>query len=559
MDRILKIFGKEYGSINQAALLLGFFAFLSQVLALFRDRSIAHFIGPSSTLDAYYAAFRVPDLIFICIASLASITVLIPFITAKMKDGIMTEEAKKYINDVFSVFLIVIIFFSLVAFFLMPFLASFIAPGFDSVLQSKVIMLSRIMLLSPILLGLSNLFGTVTQIFRKFFIYALSPIFYNFGIIIGIIFFYPIFGIYGLAFGVVLGAFLHFGIQALASQTCGFALRFSPSINWRDIKAVALTSLPRTLGLALNNLALIAIIAFASYLQAGSISIFNLSFSLQSVPLYIIGISYAVAAFPTLAKSASLGKMDEFKNHLKSAARAIIFWSLPVTFLFIVVRAQIVRVILGSGNFSWENTRLVAASLAIFSVSVIAQGMIALLSRSYYAVGNTKRPLTVNLTCSVLIIIFSFVFTYLFENILLFRYFIESILKVSDIPGTEVLMLPLAYSAGTILNFIFHWFFIRRDFMGGESFITKTFFQSLGASFFLGLVAYLSLNVLSPIFGNITFLGVFLQGFISGILGILAAILVLYLLKNEELQDIVKTLKTKFWRAKIVAPSQEEL
>ena len=559
MEKILRIFGKEYGSINQAALLLGFFAFLSQVLALFRDRSIAHFIGPSSSLDAYYAAFRVPDLIFICIASLASITVLIPFITAKMKLGAITEEAQKYLNDIFTVFLIVIIFVSLVAFFLMPFLAPFIAPGFDSVMQEKVIVISRIMLLSPILLGLSNLFGTVTQLFRKFFIYSLSPIFYNFGIIIGVIFLYPIFKIYGLALGVVLGALMHFGIQALASKTCGFALKFSSSINWADIKAVALTSLPRTLGSALNNIALIAIIAFASYLQAGSISIFNLSFSLQSVPLYIIGISYAVAAFPTLAKSASLGKMDEFKNHLKSAARAIIFWSLPVTFLFIVVRAQIVRVILGSGSFSWENTRLVAASLAIFSVSVIAQGMIALLSRSYYAVGNTKRPLAVNLTCSVLIIIFSFVFTYLFENMLLFRYFIESLLKVTDIPGTEVLMLPLAYSAGTILNFILHWFFVRRDFMGGESFITKTFFQSLGASFFLGLTAYLSLNVLSPIFGNVTFWGVFLQGFISGILGIAAAILVLYLLKNEELQDIIKTFKTKFWRAKIIAPSQEEL
>ncbi|MBI3305985.1 hypothetical protein HYZ82_02505, partial [Candidatus Nomurabacteria bacterium] len=91
----------------------------------------------------------------------------------------------------------------------------------------------------------------------------------------------------------------------------------------------------------------------------------------------------------------------------------------------------------------------------------------------------------------------------------------------------------------------------------GETFITKTFFQSLGASFFLGLVAYIGLNIFSPIFGTTTLLGVFLQGFLSGILGILAAILVLYLLKNEELQDIVKTLHTKFWKAKVVAPSQE--
>ncbi len=559
MDRIFRIFGKEYGSVNQAALLLGFFAFLSQILALFRDRSIAHFIGLSPSLDAYYAAFRVPDLIFIGVASLASITVLIPFLAVRMQGEQITAEAKKYLNDIFTAFFLVMVIVSLLAFVLMPFLVSFIAPGFTPALQAKLIVLSRIMLLSPILLGLSNLFGTVTQLFRKFFIYALSPIFYNIGIILGVVFFYPIFGIYGLGFGVVLGAFMHFAIQAISSKSCGFTPRFSFSVDLKDIKNAALISLPRTLGLAFNNFALIFIVALASYLKGGSISIFNLSFSLQSVPLNIIGVSYAVAAFPTLAKSVSLGKMDEFKNHLKSAARAIIFWSLPVTFLFIVVRAQIVRVILGSGNFSWDNTRLVAASLAIFSVSVMAQGMIALLSRSYYALGDTKRPLVVNFSCSVLIIVLSYVFIYFFENMSFFRYFIESLLKVTDIPGTEVLMLPLAYSVGTILNFVLHWFFVKKDFMPNESFITKTFFQSLGASFFLGLVAYLSLNMLSPVFGTTTFLGVFLQGFISGIFGILAAILVLYLLKNEELKDITKVLHTKFWRAKIVSPAQEEL
>ncbi len=361
---------------------------------------------------------------------------------------------------------------------------------------------------------------------------------------------------------------MHFGIQFFASSALGFTPKFSfgrssagetLSVNFLDIKSAVLTSLPRTLGLAFNNIALVSIIALASFLQSGSISIFNLSFSLQSVPLNIIGISYAVAAFPTLAKSISIGKIDEFKNHLRSAARAIIFWSLPVTFLFIVLRAQIVRVILGSGSFSWDNTRLVAASLAIFSVSVIAQGMIALLSRAYYARGDTKRPLIINLLCSVLIIIFSYVFIHLFENIPMVRYFIESILKVTDIKGTEVLMLPLAYSAGTILNFILHWFFVRRDFMSGELFIARTFFQSLGASFFLGLVAYLCLNILSSVFGTTTFWGIFSQGLVSGIMGIVAAILVLYLLKNEELKDIIKTLQTKFWRARIIAPSQEGL
>ncbi len=559
MEKIFRIFSKESVNINQAALLLGFFTLLSQILALFRDRSIAHFIGPSPSLDAYYAAFRVPDLIFISIASLASITVLIPFVTAKMNGDKVTDEAQKYLNDVFTIFFLVMVVVSLIVFFLMPLIVPFIAPGFTPFFQSKLIVLSRIMLLSPILLGLSNLFGTVTQLFRKFFMYALSPIFYNLGIIIGVVFLYPIFGIYGLALGVVLGAFMHFAIQFISSKSCGFTPKFSFSINYADIKKSVLTSLPRTLGLSFNNIALISIIALASFLKSGSISVFNFAFNLQSVPLNIIGISYAVAAFPTLAKSVSMGKMDEFRIHLKSAARAIVFWSLPIIFLFIVVRAQIVRVILGSGTFSWENTRLVAACLAIFSVSILAQGMITLLSRSYYATGDTKRPLIVNFSCSVLIIILSFVLINFFKNFPIFRYFIEALFKVNDIPGTEVLMLPLAYSIGTILNFILHWFFVKKDFMPDESFITKTFFQSLGASFFLGLVSYVGLNIFSPIFGTTTLIGVFFQGLISGILGIMAAVVVLYLLKNEELKYLLETFRTKFWRAKIIAPSQEGL
>jgi putative peptidoglycan lipid II flippase len=373
MDRIIRIFSKEYQNVNQAALLLGLFAFMSQILGLFRDRFIAHFIGPSTTLDTYYAAFRVPDLIFISIASLASVTVIIPFLSAKMKGDTVTKEAEKYLSDIFSTFFALIFSVSCLAFFLMPHLVFFIAPGFTPVLQEKVVEISRVMLLSPILMGLSNLFGTITQLFRKFFIYSLSPVLYNFGIIVGVLFLYPVFGIRGMAFGVVLGALMHFGIQALASKSCGFTPRFSFNIDFTDIKKVALISLPRTLGLAFNNIALICIISLASYLKEGSISIFNFSFNLQSVPLNIIGISYAVAAFPTLTKFINMGQIEEFRNHLKSSARSIIFWSLPATFLFIVLRAQITRVILGSPTFPWAITDMEKIASAAATSLVLSQ------------------------------------------------------------------------------------------------------------------------------------------------------------------------------------------
>ncbi|MDQ3075842.1 MAG: murein biosynthesis integral membrane protein MurJ [bacterium] len=559
MQKILSFFRKEYINVNQAAILLGSFAFISQILGLFRDRFIAHVVGPSMALDAYYTAFRIPDFIFISIASLASITVLIPFIVGKMSGEIVTAEAKKFLSDVFTVFLLAIILVSGIVFLIMPYIVDLIAPGFDLSTRIRVTELSRIMLLSPILLGLSNLFGSITQLYRKFFIYALSPIFYNLGIIVGVAFLYPQFGINGMALGVVCGALMHFLIQALASSQSGFSLKFSRNIDYKEIKKVVYSSLPRTLGLSLNNIALILIVSFASYLKGGSISIFNLSLNLQSVPLGIIGLSYAVAAFPTLTKSYSSGKIDDFKGQLKSAAKQIIFWSLPITFIFIVLRAQIVRVILGSGSFSWENTKLVAASLAIFSISIVAQGLIALFARAYYATGNTRRPLVINFFSSLSIVLLSYLLISAFTHYPIFKNFVESLLRVTGIEGTEVLMLPLAYSLGTILNFIFLAIFLKKDFMRGEHFISRTFLESLSASFVIGAVSYVSLNILSPIFGTATFSGVFLQGFISGVLGILCGILVLHILKNQEFKDLLSVFKTKFWNDKVMPPTEERL
>lgn len=557
MERIFRFFGKEYGQLNQAALLLGFFTLFSQVLGLFRDRLIAHYIGPSSALDAYYAAFRVPDFIFISFASLASITVLIPFLLNRMKDEKLSKEAESFLQNIFSAFLYGLTGISIIVFFLMPFIVNILVPGFELSMQEKVVELSRIMLLSPILLGLSNLLGALTQIFKRFFIYSLSPIFYNLGIIIGVVFLYPIWGIYGVAIGVCLGALMHFLIQFFSVKFAHFTFKIKFKINFQEVKEVMLVSLPRTLGLSFNNIALIILISFASFLKSGSISIFTFSINLQSVPLGVIGISYAAAAFPSLSRFYKDGNLAEFKDNLISASRQIIFWALPISFLFIVLRAQIVRVILGSVGFSWENTRLVAASLAMFSISVVAQCLIALFARAYYAGGNTKTPLYINFLSSFSIIVLAYLFLNIFKTFSGFQYFIESLFKVSGIVGTEVLMLPLAYSFGTILNFILLWIYIKKDFIYNTPFIFKSFFQSLVASFFLGFFAYLALNAFSIIFNLNTFWGIFLQGLLSGTIGIIACAIILYLLKNEEFLELLKVFKNKFWRVGALPPNED--
>jgi putative peptidoglycan lipid II flippase len=569
VKRVFNLLNREFKNINQAAIILGTFTLLSQILGLVRDRSFAHFLGPSATLDVYYAAFKIPDFIFMSVASLASVTVLLPFLVDKLgvkDDGELngnSAKAKKFLNDTFTVFLLVMIVASIGAFIFMPALVRIVAPGFTGAELQELIGLSRVMVLSPIFLGLSNLFGSVTQMFKKFFVFALSPLFYNIGIILGVIVFYPMFGLPGLAYGVVLGAIMHMLIQFPVLAKHGFLPKISWHIAWIDLKEMIKLSLPRTIGLSLSTLSLIAIVAIASLIGTGSISIFQFSLNLQNVPLGIIGISYSVAAFPTLARFFSNHNMTDFVSYIALAARQIIFWSLPVMFLFIVLRAQIVRVILGTGAFSWEDTRLTAASLALFSISISAQSLILLFTRGYYAAGNTKRPLYINLISTFLTIVCAFWFVQLFKSSDSIRYFFESLLRIENIAHTEIVMLPLAYSLGAILNAFLLWLMFRIDFKvkrEGGSFLLKSFCQSFAGAFFMGYVAYIFLDVFDNVFDINTFWGILGQGFFAGALGIFAGYIVLKILKNEQVVQIENTLSIKrFWKTPVVKGSDSDL
>lgn len=558
VKRIIDALSKEVSGLHEAAFLLGFFAVASQVLALLRDRLFANYFGAGPTLDVYYAAFRIPDALYVVIASFVSVSVIIPFLSRMEGDE---TKAKRFVSEIFTIFSLVMVFSSVVVFFLIPYLAPFIAPGFSEEQINTLVVLSRILLLSPFILGLSNnIFGSITQFYKRFFVYALAPVLYNVGIIAGVFLFYPTFGMKGLAFGVILGAFLHVLVQLPVAIERGFVPRFVKKMNWEDVFQVVFISLPRTITLSANHFVLIALGALASTMYVGSISIFNFSFNLQSVPLATIGVAYSMAAFPMLASFFTRGERERFVEHMITALRHVIFWSVPITVLFIVLRAQIVRTILGSGAFSWNDTRLTAAALALFSLSVLTQSLTVLFSRGYHAAGDTRKPLFINLFSAVCAIGGAFWLTIIFEKNLSFQYFIESILRVDYIPGTIVLMLPLAYSIASIMNALMHWFMFEKDFnIDLYHIIRKTFFESFSASVIMGFVAYNCLNFFAPILDTQTAVGIFLQGFLSGVIGIIFGIIILKILKNSEIKDISLALHKKFWRADVIAPAQEEL
>ncbi len=560
VKRILSLFNKEFNDVNEAALLLALFSFLSQFLGLFRDRTFTSIIGPSQTLDIYYAAFRIPDLLYVSVASLASVTVILPFLVEYLKGEGGHAKAKKFLDAIFTVISGALVIISVILFIAMPLFAKIIVPGFTEGARDLFIQTSRIMLLSPIVFGVSNLLGSVTQLFKKFFIYALCPVFYNIGILVGVLFLYPSLGLTGLAIGVIFGCVLHLLVQLPTIIRHGFLPRFTWQIPFKELKKVSLLSVPRTLALAFSNITMLILVALMSKLGEGAVSVFTLSYNLQTIPTMIVGISYSVASFPILVTLFGHEQKSYFINHVVGATRNIIFWSLPIMSLFIILRAHIVRVAFGSGAFTWNDTRLVAAALALFAISVLAQSLIHLFVRAFYAGGNTKVPLIVNAFSSVLTIVLALILTHTYTVHPELRFFTESLLRVDEALGTSILMIPLAYSVGMIVNVILLFFIFGRKFPAVyQRVLGKSFFQVFSTSFFMGVATYVMLQFLSPYFNQDHLLGVFFQGFLSGLVGIGIGILMFISFKNQEFIELRATLSRKFWKTKTVIQEQQDL
>ncbi|MEX0919483.1 MAG: lipid II flippase MurJ [Parcubacteria group bacterium] len=555
VQKFLSFLYRETKTLNQAALLLGFFAFLSQVLAFLRDRLLAHIFGVSAELDIYYAAFRIPDFIFVTVASVVSLSVLIPFIIEKDKQGL--DSLREFIDSIFSFFSVLIVSFSVLAFILMPALSGFLFQGMSPDVLTEVVSMSRLLLLSPILLGFSNLFGSLTQAYNRFAVYALAPLLYNVGIIIGTIFLTERFGIFGVAIGVVVGASLHVLVQAPFVAKAGLLPRPSLRFNFAIIRRVTLISLPRTFTLSMTQISLIFLVSLASLMTTGSISILSLSFSLQSVPLSIIGVSYSLAAFPTLSRRFQENDLKAFIEQMSNTARFIIFWALPLTALFIVLRAQIVRVILGSGLFDWDDTRLTAAALALFILSSLFQCLLLLFMRGFYSAGHTKKPFYINLFSTIFLGLSAYGLTQVFYLNEGFRYFISSLLKVGDLTDTAVLMLPLGFSIATIVNALVHWYYFEKEFKGFSTRVRVTLIQSLGVSVIMGAAAYVGLNIFVNFSSTTSLVSIFLQGFLAGILAIVVGVVIFFALGNREIAEVWSVVKGRFWKTKVIATDPE--
>jgi putative peptidoglycan lipid II flippase len=492
----------------------------------------------------YYAAFEIPDLIFATAASLVSASILVPFFAKWANKS--EEDLKKYINSIFTSFFFFICFCSILAFFFMPVLVPLFFKNLGPESLAKVISLSRILLLSPFFLGLSNFFGSIVQHEKRFLLYSLSPLIYNLGIIAGAFFGAERFGISAVVIGVVVGAFLHMSIQAIWTYTSGNGPLFTKKLDWQEIKNTFLLSVPRTISLSASSLVGTFFVAIAAKFPTGSIAVYSLAFNLQSIPLVIIGASYSLAAFPTLAVHYVKQELEAIGQCLNSGLRHIIFWSLPITALFIVLRAHIVRVVLGSGAFDWSDTKMTAAALALFIFSVVFQSIQLFLTRAHYAFGKTKLPVFINLGSSFITVALALIFAKYFSPTGAFFSFVADLMKVGGMQRVGVLGLPIAFSLGALISAILLWVFLEKELRKSTiSAVFITLRDSLLTALCVGFSASLALRLFDGLFGLDSFLGVFFHAFFSGIIGIGVGIVVLLLLKNREVKEIMGKLRNR--------------
>jgi putative peptidoglycan lipid II flippase len=542
--------------LHQAAYLLAALTLASQVLALLRDRTFAHTFGAGQTLDLYYAAFRVPDLVFALVSSLVSAYVIIPRIM-----GVDREKTRQLLSEsatfLFSVGGLICV---ILAFFMPQFLA-FLYPSFvTSPHQAEFVLLARMLLFQPILLGLSGILASVTQVHRRFVLFALSPVLYNLGIILGTVAFYPRWGLPGIGLGVIIGSIAYFAVNIPVVVEAGVMPRFRLP-RFAHMASVVRDSLPRSFALGIGSFTALALTAFASRIGTGAVSVFTFAGNLAAVPLALIGSSYAVAAFPALSEASALERREEFTRILSASARHIILWSVVSLGLIVVLRAHIVRAILGTGAFDWDATRLTAALLAILAISLAAQGLVLLFSRALYAVRQSWRPLFYQIAGGALTVFLAAVFLALPEQGIPAS--IAAFLKVGNVPGTSILLLAVAATLGQIFLVFLSLFALRTVAPGLGRTLLKPLFDGCVAAVAGGVAAHTTLVFEGGIAPLTTLAAVLTQGFIAGIVGLAASALILFLFENEEFRIVASALgrlvrKSGAHASEVLPPSAEE-
>jgi putative peptidoglycan lipid II flippase len=383
--------GSSGMSLARAGLIVSAAYLAARLLGYVRVVVIGSTIGEGPELDAFFAAFRIPDLIFQLVAAGTVAAALVPMVAGELGTG-RAGRAWRIVSTIASLMMVGLVVLAGLAWLGAPWLVPLITPGFEGAQLAQTIELTRLMLLAPMFLALGAVATSALNAHRRFAAGALAPIMYDLAIIGAAVLLSPSMGVTGLALGVVAGSLLHLLIQLPALARAGF--RFTPSLDTRDPEVRQALKLmgPRAIALGAGQITFIVATMLASGLAAGSVTAYTFAFTVFSIPLSVIGVPLAIVALPTLSRDLARGNVESFVELATRALRVILFAIAPIVALGMALREPATTLLFNHGRFSQGGVDLVAATLLVLLLALPAEALITILVRAFYANRDTRTP-----------------------------------------------------------------------------------------------------------------------------------------------------------------------
>lgn len=365
---------------------------ISRLLGLLRDVVIGAQFGTSGSYDAYVAAFRIPDIIYTLIAGGILVSAFVPTFTGYLaRDD--RAGAWRLASAVINLVVLVLVVAALAAALLAePIVRGLLAPGFDPEKQALTIHLMRLLLIPPVIFGVSGVVMGILYAHQSFWLPGLAPSMYNLGIIFGALALAPALSVYGLAIGAIVGAALHLLVQV--PGLVKIKARYSARLALRDpgVREVLRLMLPRLFGVGVIQLNFLVETSLASLLTGGAVSALNYAWRVMLLPQGVVAQSVATAAFPTFADQYARGQLQQLRSALSATVRSILFIAIPSAVGLWALREPIIQLLFERGQFTTASTELVVAALGAFALGLIGHSGVEILARAFYALHDTRTP-----------------------------------------------------------------------------------------------------------------------------------------------------------------------
>jgi len=390
---------------------------LSNLTGLFRQILVLDVFGTEKTIDAFYAAAQLPETLFMLVAGGALASAFIPTFTGYIEGG-DKDTAWHLASSVMNLITLVLVLTSFIAFVFAPqVVSSLLAPNFPPAQQALTVSLLKILLISPFVFGISGLLMGILNTHQHFLLPALAPTMHWIGWILGVWIFVPKYGIHGLAWGAVLGAVLHLGVQIPALINLKGRYFFSLGLRSAGVREVARLMGPRLIGVSVVQLNFWVNVILASGQPTGSLTAIKTAFAVMTMPQVVIAQAIAIAALPTFSAQVARSEIYAMRTSLAATLRGVILLALPAMFGLLLLRTPIVAMLFERGAFDSNSTQLAAWALLWYTTGLISHSVVEIVARAFYALHDTKTPVIFGSIAMGLNVILSIGFSAWFSQI----------------------------------------------------------------------------------------------------------------------------------------------